>query len=249
MKLSEILILGTHDSTSYGTKWPLSIFAKCQDITLEEQLSLGVRYFDIRLNRDTKGMTCYHGIACCHITWKEVLKIFERFIRLNPEEYVLIRVYRADDQTGKRQITNQAWERIFYQESGNRINVVTEDIEESELRGKINVINVNWNKMLPITDAGGFSLNCKDEDIKALISNCNSLSNSDIKTTKMISTHADGSFKLFNNIKYLNRIPYPRGFFKMFNKEVHCLTIANQGIYVFDFVDKVNKIAINKILK
>ena len=81
MKLSQLTIIGTHDSATYKLKWPLLIFAKCQNISIEQQLALGVRYFDFRLNLDKDGMQCYHGLAKCNLSWREVLTIFNKFLK------------------------------------------------------------------------------------------------------------------------------------------------------------------------
>lgn len=56
--------LGTHNSLTYAEPTTLlgKLFnktAKCQELTLEEQYNLGVRYFDIRINR--AGSNAKHG--------------------------------------------------------------------------------------------------------------------------------------------------------------------------------------------
>ena len=58
--ISDISIPGTHDSASYRRGGIYSL-AHCQNLNLENQLKVGVRYFDIRLDKDYK---CYVRAAC-----------------------------------------------------------------------------------------------------------------------------------------------------------------------------------------
>lgn len=57
-KITKIAMPGTHNS---GTKG-MHRFACCQNGTLFEQFQYGVRYFDIRLRADKKGLRIAHGI-------------------------------------------------------------------------------------------------------------------------------------------------------------------------------------------
>ena len=59
--------LGTHNSLTYLSpqwyfRW-LNFTSKCQDLTIEEQYDLGVRYFDFRIKFTRKGeVRAGHGI-------------------------------------------------------------------------------------------------------------------------------------------------------------------------------------------
>lgn len=63
------MIIGTHNTMTYlpTKKWwmrPLAIFAKCQDKSLEQQIALGARYFDIRVRFDKNGNPILaHGLV------------------------------------------------------------------------------------------------------------------------------------------------------------------------------------------
>ena len=59
-RLIDLAIVGTHDVAAYNASPQL----RCQDLTLEEQLEVGVRAFDLRLvdRYDGSGrMDLYHG--------------------------------------------------------------------------------------------------------------------------------------------------------------------------------------------
>lgn len=57
-KITKIAMPGTHNSGTMG----MHRFARCQNGTLFEQFRHGVRYFDIRLRADKKGLRIAHGI-------------------------------------------------------------------------------------------------------------------------------------------------------------------------------------------
>ncbi|XXF81179.1 phosphatidylinositol-specific phospholipase C domain-containing protein [Myxococcaceae bacterium GXIMD 01537] len=57
--LHQITIPGTHDSATHELYYP----SKTQNATVPEQLKMGVRYFDIRLDGSTSGLRVVHGGA------------------------------------------------------------------------------------------------------------------------------------------------------------------------------------------
>ena len=103
LKLSKISIPGTHDSatqhalgvcTSIGAGYCLT-----QHMKIPEQLSAGIRFFDIRLKQDStdkKKFYIYHDRAYLDITLKEVLEIFKFFLKQHPTE-VIILSYQNND--------------------------------------------------------------------------------------------------------------------------------------------------------
>lgn len=74
-------IPGTHDSAAYNMHFFWSVFAKCQDLNIMDQLKAGSRIFDIRVtNNDCifscglnpiiedydLDLICCHGISDCY---------------------------------------------------------------------------------------------------------------------------------------------------------------------------------------
>ncbi len=117
--LSEINIPGTHD-TMCRNVWCYHAFgsmyeygALTQDLTLEQQLSAGVRLLDLRLTNETKGLNNYdeNNLRLCHgsykifdldllyyclndegyvITLQSVMSTVTRFLREHPSETIII---------------------------------------------------------------------------------------------------------------------------------------------------------------
>jgi 1-phosphatidylinositol phosphodiesterase len=90
--ISQMTIPGTHDSASLYNGASLG-FAKTQDLNLEEQLNLGVRYFDIRLNKD---LDVYHGPIYQHLKFADVINICAKFLETNPSETILMSINASD---------------------------------------------------------------------------------------------------------------------------------------------------------
>lgn len=96
--LSEVNIPGTHDSCTAFCS--LENMSRCQSLTVKEQLSLGIRLFDIRLNKSGENFYLVHALADCYsdkekknkLTFDEVLSDFRAFLAENPEETLVVSV-------------------------------------------------------------------------------------------------------------------------------------------------------------
>lgn len=88
--LSDLTIPGTHNSgaryESFGGT------AKCQNLTIREQLDLGVRYLDIRLRHYGDSLVVHHGAVHQHLNFDDVLLHVTDFLTENPSEVVMMEV-------------------------------------------------------------------------------------------------------------------------------------------------------------
>jgi 1-phosphatidylinositol phosphodiesterase len=90
LSLSQLSIPGTHDS---GARYePLSGTAKCQNLTIAEQLNVGVRFLDIRCRHINNTFTIHHGQVYQNINFDDVLNAVIGFLTANPTESVLMSV-------------------------------------------------------------------------------------------------------------------------------------------------------------
>ena len=97
--LSQLTIPGTHDSASLFENATSLGFAKTQDLNLADQLNLGVRFFDIRLN---KNLDVYHGPVFQHLTFSQVMSTCADFLRTNPSETILMLINASDPGTNNK---------------------------------------------------------------------------------------------------------------------------------------------------
>ncbi|WP_281883122.1 phosphatidylinositol-specific phospholipase C [Paenibacillus sp. YYML68] len=86
--LSALSIPGTHDSGAlhepvYGT-------AKTQDLTIAQQLSIGVRYLDIRTRHYKNTFEIHHGAVYQKQNFDNVLSTVISFLNSNPTETVIM---------------------------------------------------------------------------------------------------------------------------------------------------------------
>ena len=89
-KITKIAMPGTHNS---GTKG-MHRFARCQNGTLFEQFQHGVRYFDIRLRADKKGVRIAHGILKgmpareAFASFRKILDSSDEFLVISIQTYM-----------------------------------------------------------------------------------------------------------------------------------------------------------------
>ena len=88
-------IPGTHNSAAIAprypcTQWAAWPWAKCQTATVDAQLAMGVRYFDLRLRALPKCGTIVisHTLAAA-CSFEDVILIFKRFLDAHPSEVIL----------------------------------------------------------------------------------------------------------------------------------------------------------------
>lgn len=96
--ISAVNVPGTHDScTAFCT---LENMSRCHSLTIKEQLELGIRLFDIRLNKSGDEFYLVHALADCFtdkekttkLTFGMVLDEFRSFLKENPEETLIVSV-------------------------------------------------------------------------------------------------------------------------------------------------------------
>jgi 1-phosphatidylinositol phosphodiesterase len=89
--LAVLSIPGTHESAALYE--PLSSgTAKCQNMTVAEQLEAGVRYFDIRCRHLNDGFQIYHGPIFQQQTFDQVLSTMYAFLDEHPQQTLIMSV-------------------------------------------------------------------------------------------------------------------------------------------------------------
>lgn len=96
LTLNRITIPGTHDT---GT-WPSSSWspAKCQSMTLAQQLDAGIRFLDIRLKQAPRGgepdFKIHHGPVVDEDLWfsTDIVAVCRRFLAAHPSEAIVVSI-------------------------------------------------------------------------------------------------------------------------------------------------------------
>jgi 1-phosphatidylinositol phosphodiesterase len=99
-RLSEFSIPGTHDSGALHETFAGT--AQCQRLPIASQLSIGVRFLDIRCVIDNGGFKIYHGTVDQQLTFDSVLNDCVSFLKAHPSETILMSIkkeHQEDDRT------------------------------------------------------------------------------------------------------------------------------------------------------
>lgn len=89
-EIRKMSIPGTHDSGA--THSIVDIAGKCQDLSIKEQLNIGVRLFDIRLQMVNNTFKIVHDFVDQKLSLKSVVEDFSSFIRTHKDEFLLISI-------------------------------------------------------------------------------------------------------------------------------------------------------------
>lgn len=87
-KISDISIPGTHDSGATHSIFDVS--GKCQDLSIKQQLRVGVRFFDLRLQLVNDEFKIVHSFVKQNLSFKKVMKDLSNFINENNSEFIII---------------------------------------------------------------------------------------------------------------------------------------------------------------
>ena len=144
LNICQINLPGTHDSCAYCVQFPF--LSKCQNTTIIEQLDSGIRFLDIRVEKDGDRLKLVHDIADCKnpentkekLYLENILNDCKKFLSENPSETILLS-YKRDDGASQEETFDTLFENylekdsIWYKE--NRIPSL------GEVRGKIVLLN------------------------------------------------------------------------------------------------------------
>ncbi len=99
LPLSEVVLPGTHDSATQNVQF--AFIARCQALSIGEQLEAGFRYLDIRLAVSRGSLVMVHGFANCTtsgwpwagtLSFDNVLSETYAFLKAHPSETVVFAV-------------------------------------------------------------------------------------------------------------------------------------------------------------
>lgn len=93
--VSRMSIPGTHDACTFD----LTGMSGCQNFNIEYQLNSGIRYFDVRPDKNGR---IYHGISATNVYMNQVMDDCDKFLRDHPSEMIILQVGASsgDDITG-----------------------------------------------------------------------------------------------------------------------------------------------------
>lgn len=90
LPIQKLSIPGSHDSGALLE--PVSGTAKCQSLTIAEQLAAGVRFLDVRCRHVGDSFIIHHGLVDQKLSYESVLGTATTFLKENPSECVILSV-------------------------------------------------------------------------------------------------------------------------------------------------------------
>ena len=94
-KIREMDIPGSHDTMALRSIADLS--GQCQNLTLKEQLELGVRFLDIRLVKDHHYLKAMHGFIDQKEKFDSISETVTSFLKKNPSEFIIMSIKEEVD--------------------------------------------------------------------------------------------------------------------------------------------------------
>ena len=93
--INELSIPGTHDSGA--THSIADVAGKCQSMSIEDQLYIGVRFFDIRLQLIGNDFNIVHSFVDQGLDFDDALSAMVDFVRENPSEFLIVSIKKDTD--------------------------------------------------------------------------------------------------------------------------------------------------------
>lgn len=88
--IKEVNIPGTHDTMALRSIGDLA--GQCQSLSLENQLNIGVRFLDIRLQLVRDELIAVHSIVDQKASFAQIVYTCETFLKSNPTEFIFMSI-------------------------------------------------------------------------------------------------------------------------------------------------------------
>lgn len=137
--INEMSIPGTHDSGALHSIFDVA--GKCQDIDINTQLNIGVRFFDLRLQLVENDFKIVHSFVNQNLSFSSVMDDISSFIRKYDSEFILISLKKeASDINSSKEFKDALLEKLKnYKDVLSYDKVLPNTIKEA--RGKIYIID------------------------------------------------------------------------------------------------------------
>ncbi|MBQ8205912.1 MAG: phosphatidylinositol-specific phospholipase C [Bacilli bacterium] len=137
--INEMSIPGTHDSGALHSIFDVA--GKCQDIDINTQLNIGVRFFDLRLQLVENDFKIVHSFVNQNLSFSSVMDDISSFIRKYDSEFILISLKKeASDINSSKEFKDALLEKLKnYEDVLSYDKVLPNTIKEA--RGKIYIID------------------------------------------------------------------------------------------------------------
>ena len=151
--LRDINMPGSHDTMALYSIGDLA--GQCQSLSLNDQLNLGVRFLDIRLQEDNNKLKAVHGIVDEKASFKSICDTVEGFLTKNPSEFIIMSI-KEEEKSVKSTVP---FEECLKSYLNNDIYLKNTAIPGSigEVRGKVMLLSRYANSSIGVPAFGGWA--------------------------------------------------------------------------------------------
>ena len=139
MKLIDMSIPGSHDSGA--THSIFDVAGKCQELNVKQQLNIGTRFFDLRLQLVNDDFRIIHGPVDQNLKFDSVLKDLTSFINKYNSEFIIISIKEEDSSIN----SGRSFEEVLKEKFDQYKDVIsfndTLPSTVKEARGKIHILS------------------------------------------------------------------------------------------------------------
>lgn len=135
--IAAISIPGTHDSGA--TQEPISGTAKCQNLSIADQLNAGVRYLDVRCRHIDNGFAIHHGAIYQNLNFTDVLNACINFLNSNPTETIIMSVKEEHTPSNNTRTFEQTFD-TYVQQNPSKWDLGNNIPTLGSIRGKIRLL-------------------------------------------------------------------------------------------------------------
>lgn len=154
-KINEIYIPGTHDSGALYSF--LGVSGKCQSYGITDQLNMGVRFFDIRLQLRNNQLMVVHSFVDQKLTFESVLKTINEFLSAHSSELVIMSIKQDADTENSNIAFESAVEQMLNAHIGEIISKEAQIPSTlGEARGKVHIVSRYANASIGIPAYNGW---------------------------------------------------------------------------------------------
>lgn len=158
--VTNLSIPGTHDSgTGHGfTSSTQETYSRCQDLTLDQQWSIGIRAFDFRPKVNGDHLHVNHGIAQTNLRFDDALFLLRDSLKAHPTEFAILHLlYASSFDSDKEKYATMLGELVQREDMKDYFVEFRRDLTLGDMRGKILIFSRDEYAEQPVS--GGFFKN------------------------------------------------------------------------------------------
>ena len=136
--ITSVNMPGTHDTMALYSIGDLA--GQCQSLKLEDQLKIGVRFLDIRLQLVNNELKAVHGFVDQRDTFKNIVNTVDKFLKAHSSEYIIMSIKEEADAK-KSTISFDDAVKKYRKSNWSKRNTIASWETVADYRGKVIILS------------------------------------------------------------------------------------------------------------